>query len=116
MNYSIRQDLLKLNGAFVTNLKGKTATKRCLVIPIDDARLYLGQKGCYLDMVAMEMQSSKYGDTHFLKQNLDKDTYESMTEEERKNRPILGSMRPLKKAEQSIETARIAETEEILPF
>lgn len=26
-NYSIKADLLKLTGAFVTNIKGKTATK-----------------------------------------------------------------------------------------
>ena len=41
-NFSIKTDLLKLKGAFVTNLKGKTATKRCLIIPVDDAGLFIG--------------------------------------------------------------------------
>lgn len=52
-NSSIKVNLLQLKGAFVTNLKGKTATKRCLVIPVDDANIYVGQKGCYLNMTAI---------------------------------------------------------------
>lgn len=44
-NYSIKTDLLKLQGAFVTNIKGKTTTKRCLCIPIDGSGLFLGEKG-----------------------------------------------------------------------
>lgn len=32
-NFGIKIDLLKLKNSFVTNLKGKAATKRCLVIP-----------------------------------------------------------------------------------
>lgn len=36
-NFSIKANLLKIKGAFVTNLKGKTATRRCLVIDIDES-------------------------------------------------------------------------------
>jgi len=115
-NYSIKQDLLKLKGAFVTNLKGKTATKRCLVIPIDDARLFLGQKGVYLNLTAIEMQNSQYGDTHCIKQSFDKEVYERMTDEERNAQPILGGLRPLKRAEQAIEASNIVEAEDDLPF
>lgn len=32
-NYSIKADLLKLTGAFVTNIKGKTATKATHTLP-----------------------------------------------------------------------------------
>ncbi len=56
-NYSIKTDLLKLQGAFVTNIKGKTATKKCLCIPIEGSGLFLGEKGCYLNMTAIEMQN-----------------------------------------------------------
>lgn len=56
-NFSIKTDLLKLKGAFVTNLKGKTATKRCLIIPVDDAGLFIGEKGVYLNLTAIEMQN-----------------------------------------------------------
>ena len=43
-NFGIKIDLLKLKNSFVTNIKGKTATKRCLVIPIDDSGVFLGEK------------------------------------------------------------------------
>ena len=74
-NYSIKADLLKVKGAFVTNLKGKTSTKRCLVIPIDESGMYLGEKGVYLNLTAIEMREERYGDTHVLKQSLPKDVY-----------------------------------------
>lgn len=35
-NFSIKTDLLKLKGAFVTNLKGKTATRRKGRLPEPD--------------------------------------------------------------------------------
>ena len=58
-NYSIKIDCLKLNGAFMKNLTGKTATKRCLIIPVDDNEcMYLGEKGCYLNIVGYELQNS----------------------------------------------------------
>ena len=69
-NFGIKIDLLKLKNSFVTNLKGKAATKRCLVIPIDDSGVYLGEKGVYLNLTAVEMREQRYGDTHVLKQSL----------------------------------------------
>ena len=115
-NQGIKVNLLKLQGSFVTNLKGKTETKRCLVIPVDDARLYVGQKGCYLNMTAIEMQNSQYGDTHCIKQNLDRAVYEAMTEEQRNAMPIIGSMRPLEKPQATLDTAYMVESDEDLPF
>jgi len=115
-NLSIKVNLLQLAGAFVTNLKGKTATKRCLVIPMDDAQLYVGQKGCYLNMTAIEMQNSQYGDTHCIKQNLDKSVYEQMTEEQRRAMPIIGSLRPLEKPQAALDASNIVETDDDLPF
>ena len=47
-NFSIKVNLLKLTGAFLTNFKGNTTTKRCVVIPIDDSNLFLGEKDCTL--------------------------------------------------------------------
>lgn len=94
-NYSIRTDLLKLQGAFVTNIKGKTATKRCLCVPIDDSGLFLGEKGCYLSMTAIEMQNPQYGETHCIKVSYDKEVYERMSDEERSALPIIGGLHPL---------------------
>lgn len=94
-NYSIKTDLLKLAGAFVTNLKGKTATKQCLVIPVEDAALFVGKSGVYLNLTAIEMKESRYGDTHCIKQSLDRARYDALSEEERKKLPILGGMHEL---------------------
>lgn len=102
-NYSIKANLLKIKGAFVTNLKGKTATRRCLVIDIDESGMFLGEKGCYLNMAAIEMNETRYGDTHVVKVSLAKDVVEKMTEEERKAIPILGGMHPLQSQAQQIQ-------------
>ncbi len=102
-DYSIRVDLQKLNGAFLKNLTGKTATKRCIIIPIDDnPSMFLGEKGCYLNMSAFETQNNQYGDTHLLKPNLPKEVRESMTDEERNAVPILGNMAPMRPSEQQV--------------
>ena len=118
-NYSIKTDLLKVKGAFVTNIKGHTCTKRCLCIPIDDSGLFLGQKGCYLNMTAIEMQNPQYSDTHCIKVSFDKDVYDNMTEEERKSQAIIGGMHALK-CKQDLSTMVVntfyAPDDEDLPF
>lgn len=96
MNYSISINLSRLAGAVFTKIKGKTATKACLVIPIDDAGLYAGEKGIYLNLVAYEQRDAKYGNTHLVKRSLSKTERESMTEEQIRAEPILGDMKELK--------------------
>lgn len=119
-NFGIKIDLLKLKNSFVTNLKGKAATKRCLVIPIDDAQLFLGEKGIYLNLTGVEMQEARYDDTHFVKQQLPKDIYQAMTEEERKQQPILGSMRPIASVQKQMDVKTTTDTTQVeeddLPF
>lgn len=116
-NYSIKVDLLKVKGAFVTNIKGKTATKRCLCIPIDDSGLFLGKQGCYLNMTAIEMQNPKFSDTHCIKVSYDKEVYEKMTEEERKAQPIIGGLHQLeRKYEQMQVNGYMTPEDEDLPF
>ena len=122
-NFSIKTDLLKLKGSFLTNLKGKTATKRCLVIPIDESGMYLGEKGVYLNLTAIEMREERYGDTHVVKQGLPKDVYQAMTDEERNAQPILGSLKPLEPAPakqrqvtQTTDAATAVEEPDDLPF
>lgn len=100
-NYSIKADLLKLQGAFVTNIKGRTTTKRCLCIPIEGSGLFLGEKGCYLNMTAIEMQNPQYSDTHCIKVQFDKAVYERMTEQQRAAQPIMGGMHELRKKQQA---------------
>jgi hypothetical protein len=104
-NFGIRIDLLKLKGAFMRNLKGQTATKRCLIIPVDECEgMFLGEKGCYLSLTAIEMQNPQYNETHCVKADVPREQRETMTEEERRSLPILGGMREIKpKAPQSMQ-------------
>lgn len=102
-NYSIKIDCLKLKGAFLRNLKGNTATKRCLIIPVDDCDgMYLGEKGCYLSLTGIEMQEPKYSDTHCVKVDIPKEQRDSMTEEQLRNIPIIGGMRAIERKQQAM--------------
>ena len=121
-NFGIKIDLLKLKNSIVTNLKGKAATKRCLVIPIDDSGVYLGEKGVYLNLTAVEMREQRYGDTHVLKQSLAKEVYQAMSEEERMAQPIFGALNPIESQQRQLEVpqttnaAEAVEDPDDLPF
>jgi len=119
-SYASKTNLMKISGAFLTNLKGKTETKRCICIPIDSIDLYEGEKGIYLDMIHSEMREPKYADTHLSKASVKKEIYEGMTEEQRNNIPIIGSMRPLTIAVKQAEITTTMEAEggagDDLPF
>lgn len=93
-NYSIKADLLKVKGAFVKDLKGRTgAVKRCLIIPIEDSGMFLGEKGCYLNMTAIEMREARYNST-----------------------PILGGMHEIKASPKPIDTSAVVVDDDDLPF
>lgn len=103
-NFGIKIDLLKLKGAFLKNIKGKTTTKRCLIIPVDDCDgMFLGEKGCYLNLNAIEMQNPQYNDTHCVKVNIPKEQREAMTKEQREAVPILGGLRPLERKQETMQ-------------
>lgn len=102
-NFGIKIDCLKLKGAFLRNLQGKTSTKRCLIIPVDECDgMFLGEKGCYLNLTAIEMQEPKYSDTHCIKPDIPREQREAMTEEEQRNIPILGGMHAIERKQQSM--------------
>lgn len=102
-NFGIKIDCLKLKGAFLRNLQGKTSTKRCLIIPVDECDgMFLGEKGCYLNLTAIEMQEPKYSDTHCIKPDIPREQREAMTEEDQRNIPILGGMHAIERKQQSM--------------
>ena len=99
-NFSIKVGMMKLNGAFLKNLKGNTATKRCLIIPVDDNDcMFVGEKDVYLNLTAIEVENPQYGDTHCVKPDIPKEKREQMTHEQLRETPILGNMRRLVKQE-----------------
>ncbi len=118
MNYFIKLNLLKIKSAAVMSITGKTATKKCLVIPIDDAHLYAGEKGVYVNMSAWEMSDPKGQDTHLMRQSLPKEIYDTMTEDEKNAMPIVGSLRPMAAKEPPVSGHIDAEDiqDEDLPF
>ena len=73
----------------------------------------------YLDLTAYSYDG-KFGESHFLKNRIPKDVYEKMSEEDKKNTPILGSLSPLEMDQGIAEEADYQEFEEVsnedLPF
>lgn len=115
MNYTGKINLLMFKKAAIMNIKGTTETKKCLVIPIEDNHFYVGEKGVYLDLNIRESRTPMYDNTHFIVQNLPKEVYSSLTEEEKKQNPILGSMKPFG-GENLSENVQTAATVEEPPF
>lgn len=102
-NFGIKLDLQKLQNAFLRKFTGRTATKTCICIPIEDnPSLFLGEKGCYLNLTANEVENSQYGDTHYVKGDIPKEVYDKMTDEQRRSYPILGNMRPIGPKQQQV--------------
>lgn len=64
-NYGIKVNALKYQNAGVLNIKGRTGTKRCLVVPIEDNDLFESvnedgsPKAVYLDLTAFALREAK---------------------------------------------------------
>ena len=101
-NFQIKQNLLKFNNSFVMTIKGKTAQKQCVCIPIEDNHLFvsadenLKAKAVYADINVNQYENGKsqYGDTHYLRLSVPKEIREKMTEEQKSAIPYLGNMKP----------------------
>ena len=129
MNYSVRLNLLKLEGAGVMKIQGKNATKNCVVIPIDSNGIYLSvdermkAKSAYLDLNVWEnRETSKVGDTHAIKVSLPKEMREAMADEDLSKMQYVGNMKPmLKQSQDEIQKSvdapvQAATNEDDLPF
>ena len=106
MNYNLNINLLKLANTCVIDVQSKATgiVKKGVFIPIEDNDLYvsldneLNLKGLLLSLVAWELkEKGKYGDTHIIKQAFSKETRETLTEEQLKDKPILGNMKEIEK-------------------
>jgi hypothetical protein len=77
------------------NIKGKLGPVECIVLPIEVNKLFKGEKGIYLDLIAFEIENPKEGskDTHLVKQSFSKEEREKMTDEQLKALPIIGNLR-----------------------
>ena len=85
----------------VRNLNGTNGDVECLIIPIEENKLFKGKKGVYLEIVAFEYKESNNDrkDTHLLKQSFSKEEQQAMTETEKNNIPLLGNLTDWNKTE-----------------
>lgn len=127
-SYVGKQNLLKFKNACVISVKGKTETKKGVFIPIEDNHLFVSAdmgtnkaKGVYIDFFAWSnKEPGKFGDTHMFVQSLPKDVREKMPEQELKQLPIFGNMKPFEQsnAASSVDAAApsLVEDDMDLPF
>lgn len=69
---------------------------KCLIIPLEENMIYQGEKGAYLNLTAIEIKDrSKFSadqkDTHLIKQDVPREKYDAMTDEQKKAMPIIGN-------------------------
>lgn len=108
-NYNLTIALDKLKGAKIMDIEGKTCTKRCIVIPIDNDEgtvidSYEGKinglptlkplDNVQLHLTAFEFREKKYGQTHGIKASFSSKRMERMNEEELRGMPFIGNMKP----------------------
>lgn len=106
MNYNIKLDVTKLHGTFVASITGKSTTKKCICIPIEE--LAVGEKGIYLDLTAWENKEVKFGNTHSVKQSLKKEDFDKLTDEQKKSIPFVGNLSEAKVVEKKNEQVQEA--------
>lgn len=116
-NYNFRFDLSKLSGFGKATLQGKSGqAKRCIVIPIEENHIFEGEKGTYLDLVAIESNNSQYGDSHFVSRSKSKAEQEQEKQSgERLRLPILGNLKPFGSQVQESEEYSVAGQKQAAP-
>lgn len=92
-NISTKVNLRQLKSEVRKFSSKKSGEIECLVIPIKQNNLFEGEKGVYLDISAIEIKNkvNNSKDTHLLKQDLPKEVYSKMSDDEKKAMPILGN-------------------------
>lgn len=111
MNYNISIELDKLPGARIMDIQGKNGPRRCVVIPIDNARgmlvdafstfdhhvggeVWKALRNAHLNLCALESRDVRFG-SHYLKPSFSKEFFKTIAEEDRKNIPIVGNLKPM---------------------
>lgn len=99
-NLFIKVNLARLDGASLQT--NPNTGKRAIIIPVDDAHLFVGDKGgVFLDLAAWENSNGvvdQYGNTHSVKQSFSKELRESLGMDAIKAKPYLGNAKPIPSA------------------
>lgn len=103
-------------------INGQAGLTECLVIPIEKNKLFIGDKGVYMDLIAFEIDPAKRTneskDTHLVKQSFSKEIRDAMTEDELKKLPILGNLQVWSGQNESdpISSNEVTDENDPLPF
>ena len=116
--FNLNTNLLRLPGAFVHDVQGRTATKRCIIVPIEDGLLHEGTCGVYLSSSLQPLKkSSKNGSTHYQRVSLPKEKFESLTQSDKDKIPVLGYLTPHERMPLTVkEETPIVITDESITF
>jgi hypothetical protein len=97
--------------------KGTLGPVECLIIPLEKNHLFKGEKGIYLDLSAFELKEPKEKKTHLIKQQLPKEVFKAMTDEQKKNTPILGDVSVWEHTEaEPVSSGEVLPADTDLPF
>lgn len=110
-NFSVKINLALLNN--VKTITSKKNNEKYVCIPLSDNYIFEGRKGLYLDLTAYSYEG-KFGESHFIKNRIPKDVYEKMSDEDKKNTTIIGSMSILEMDNGITEKADIQDFNEVL--
>lgn len=91
-NFNVKINLALMNK--VKTITSKKDNEKYVCIPLSENYIFEGKKGLYLDLTAYSYDG-KFGESHFIKNRIPKDIYEKMSDEDKKNTPIIGSLSPL---------------------
>lgn len=99
-------------------LKGESGQIDCLIIPIKENQLFIGEKGLYLDLQHHEIKNPVEGqtDSHLVKQSLPKEVYDKMSDDERRAMPILGNSKTWTPQSNEAQLAEPQDEDDDLPF
>lgn len=118
---SSKLNLLQLH-AVRKMITGKLGAVECIVIPIEKNKLFVGEKGIYLDLIGFDIDPAKRNadskDTHLVKQSFSKEVREAMGEEDLKKLPIIGNHIVWSEAteSESVSSTDLQNEEDDLPF
>lgn len=108
--------MMKFANSGLINIKGKSGVKRCVIIPVDDNGLYVGEKGVYAGFVAWENIDEERGRTHLVKQSLSKEQRDMMSDNELRQLPIFGECSDMSPAQMKPSFTVEPDSENELPF
>lgn len=87
-------NLAKLNNAVIKEMNGRKGPVKCVIIPVEENNIYLGNNGsAYLSFTCAERPvKSDWGETHTIRPQVAAEKYRSMTKEDRMAIPFIGGL------------------------